>query len=806
MRTRVARGGLAVALAVSAVIGGGVPGPRPAAGEPLATATDPPATARATPTAARFVALPPSRVVDTRRTDIGPAGLVSAGGTVDVDVDALAGVPAGTRTAVAVTITAVDPTEPGFVTAWPTGGGRPEVSNVNVSAPGVTVPNFAIVPLAADGRFTVSPSMATHVIVDVAGVFVATTGATDAGRLLAVTPTRLLDSRSGARPGAGETRDVQVTGQAAVPAGASAVAVTVTAVDAAAAGYVTVWPQGRARPEVSSLNVPGPGATVANLAVVPLGASGRISLYTELGAHLLVDVVGYVTGPTATDGTAGLFVVAGPERQLDTRRPGSRGVLLGGYRADVALDLPDGLGAAQTGMVAANLTLTNTSNGLYLTAYPARTERPETSNVNADAPGQSIAAFGVVPLGEGARLSLRPSARTDVLVDVAGFFLGAPAPADPDVAPTEPAARGAASISAFDRSIEEFLTRLAIPGASVAVAQDGRVVYARAYGTADVATGEPMRVEHHFRIASISKLLTGVAVQRLVAAGTLRLDQRVWPLLDGRVPVPAGADGRYRSITVRQLLGHTSGIPAAPDPFFDDAAEVLAAFGPAGPPTCEAAGRWTVARPLTWDPGTTYSYANVNFCLLGLVIEQATGRPWDQVVRELVQLPRGVTDMYVGRTYERRPLDVGHVTPGPDAKGGGWFMESIGAAGAWMGTPVDIVRIVDGLDPTKPGADLLTATQLAQMRARPSTDRGDDLTWYGLAMLGYRRGTAFGHTGALEGSRTMTVHEANGLTWSIMINAKISDHQDVLMAAMDAALATVPLSAWPSHDLSRDLP
>ncbi len=765
-----------------------------------------PAPAANASTTARFVPVAPVRIVDTRRADIGPFGAVAADTSIDIDIDDLAGLPSGTKVAVAVTITSVGASGPGFVTAWPTSGARPEVSNVNVSAPGVTVANFAIVPVAADGRFTLSPSMTTDLLVDVAGVFVATAGTTSAGRLVPLTPTRLLDTRSGAPVGAGQARELAVIGAAEVPAGATAVAVTVTAVDPGAAGYVTVWPQGQQRPEVSTLNVPTAGATVANLALVPVGASGRISLFAESTTHLLVDVVGYVTGAGAASSNVGLFVAVGPDRQLDTRQPGTRGALLGGYRADVALTLPNGVSATQVSMVAANLTLTGTSAGLYLSAYPARTQRPETSNVNADGPGQSIAAFGLVPLGVDARISVRPSARTDVIIDVAGFFLGTPAPPDPGVAPTEPTAQGGTPIAAFDQKIAEFLTFLAVPGASVAVAKDGRVVYARAYGTADVTTGEPMRVEHHFRIASISKVLTGATVQRLITAGTLKLDQRVWPLLDGRLPLPAGADARARSITVRQLLGHTSGIPAGPDPFFDDAVEVLDSFGSAGPTSCEAAARWTMARPLSWDPGTYYSYANVNFCLLGLVIEQATGKPWQQVVRELVQLPRGVTDMYIGRTYERQPLDVAHVTPAPTAKGGGWFMESIGAAGAWMGTPVDVVRMIDGLDADKPGFDLLTETQLAQMRSRPSTDRGDDLTWYGLALLNYRRGSAFGHTGALEGSRTMTVHESNGITWSIMLNGKISDHQNVLLATMDAALATVPLASWPAYDLSRDLP
>ncbi len=443
---------------------------------------------------------------------------------------------------------------------------------------------------------------------------------------------------------------------------------------------------------------------------------------------------------------------------------------------------------------------------MYLTAYPARTARPETSNVNASSPGATVAAFGLVPVGPAATISLYPQARTEAVVDVAGFFLGAPAAADPLVAPTAPTAQGSPPIAAFDEVIDGFLGLFQLAGASAAVAKDGRIVYARAYGTADAATGEPMRVEHHFRFASISKMLTGATIMRLAGRGLLRLDDPVWPLVGAAVPLPAGADGRLRAITIRDLLGHTSGIPAYPDPFFDDEASVLAAFGPPGPTSCPAGARWAVARPLSWDPGTHYSYSNLNFCLLGLVIEAVTGRPWSDVVRDEVQVPRGVLDMYTGATYTRAPLDVAHRTPGLNERGGGWFMESIGAAGAWMGTPVDAVRIVDGLDPNKPGVHLLGYTQLAQMRARPATARGEGGTWYGLALINFDDGAGFGHSGALEGSRTLVVHDADGLSWSIMVNGKFADHAAVLSAVMRSALATVPAGEWPTYDLGPDLP
>ena len=105
-----------------------------------------------------------------------------------------------------------------------------------------------------------------------------------------------------------------------VPAsGVSAVVLNLTATEATADGYITVWPTGIERPVVSNLNVVG-GETRANLAIVPLGRDGKISVFTQSGTHLLADVAGWFTDSTAPLDTIGRFVPVTPTRILDTRR------------------------------------------------------------------------------------------------------------------------------------------------------------------------------------------------------------------------------------------------------------------------------------------------------------------------------------------------------------------------------------------------------------------------------------------------------------------------------------------------------
>src|SRR5207253_2205144 len=144
---------------------------------------------------------------------------------------------------------------------------------------------------------------------------------------------RLLDTRGGAAPAAGQTVDVQVAGVAGVPADATAVSVNITAADSTKPGWVQVLPKGRATIGSSSnINIDNTGQTVANSAIVAVGDSGKISLYTFGGGHLILDVIGYFS-PVSGATTAGRLKSINPTRLLDTR--GSGGVLAAGSAINV---------------------------------------------------------------------------------------------------------------------------------------------------------------------------------------------------------------------------------------------------------------------------------------------------------------------------------------------------------------------------------------------------------------------------------------------------------------------------------------
>lgn len=245
----------------------------------------------------RFTSLSPVRILDTREGVGAPFGAVGPGRSVDLVVAGVggAGGVAGDADTVVMNVTVTEPTVSGFVTVWPTGSVKPTASNLNFG-PGQTVPNLVIAKLGTGGAVSLFNSGgSTHLIADVLGFFRSADGA----RLVALPPTRLLDTRTDdgvERPVTQVPITLAVVDRGGVPAtGVTGVVLNVTATGGTADGFVTVFPSGEARPTASNLNTVA-GATRANLVIAKVGADGAVALFNSAGAqHLVVDVVGYFT-------------------------------------------------------------------------------------------------------------------------------------------------------------------------------------------------------------------------------------------------------------------------------------------------------------------------------------------------------------------------------------------------------------------------------------------------------------------------------------------------------------------------------
>lgn len=247
----------------------------------------------------------PFRLLDTRDgTGASPAP-VGPNQTITVHVTGVlgSGVPATGVSAVVLNVTATNPTGGSYLTVFPAGATQPVVSNLNFFA-GQTVPNRVIVKVGTGGQVTIYNAYGTvDVVADVAGWFTDGVAATTGSRYVGVIPARILDTRDGtggvSTPlGANASIPVTVAGHGGVPAmnaatPPSAVVLNVTVTNPTAGSYLTVWPDGAAKPLASDLNY-GPGLTVPNLVVVKLGSNGMIDLYNAFGTtDVIIDVVGW---------------------------------------------------------------------------------------------------------------------------------------------------------------------------------------------------------------------------------------------------------------------------------------------------------------------------------------------------------------------------------------------------------------------------------------------------------------------------------------------------------------------------------
>jgi alpha-tubulin suppressor-like RCC1 family protein len=258
-----------------------------------------------------FSSLTPARILDTRST----GGALAAAESRDLQVTGAGGVPASTVSAVVLNVTVTATTAGGYLSVFPAGTSKPTVSNLNWSA-GATIPNQVIVKIGDAGKislFQSGPGTA-QVIVDVAGYFVGGT-ATQPGMFVALSPARVLDTRSSGAVAGGADLKLAVLGKGGLPVtGVAAVVVNTTVTETTAGGYLTVYPGTSPLPTASNLNWNAPGTTIPNLVTVKTGTDGSIKFHNGSPGttQIIADIAGYyLAAPGSTH--AATTVTAGGE-------------------------------------------------------------------------------------------------------------------------------------------------------------------------------------------------------------------------------------------------------------------------------------------------------------------------------------------------------------------------------------------------------------------------------------------------------------------------------------------------------------
>jgi len=302
------------------------------------------------------------------------------------------------------------------------------------------------------------------------------------------------------------------------------------------------------------------------------------------------------------------------------------------------------------------------------------------------------------------------------------------------------------------------------PGVSLAVAWRGQVVLERAFGHADLESGEKLTPRHRFRVASHSKSFTAAGVMKLREQGRLKLDDTAGQYVEGLHPKIAAA-------TISQLLSHTAGI-------FRDGVDGAYWAGRA-PFSDEARIRADLRLAPIIDAGARLKYSNHGFALAGLVIEAITGEPYRAWIEREIVAPAGLEETSADTPLPAKtPLARGHsgktllgrrlVFPGDQPT------NALAAATGFVSTGADLARFFSQLSPTAKPSFLKAASRREMSRPQWPDPYSALARSYGLGTIssavdGWE---CFGHSGGFQGYITRTsVVPAKDLAVSVLTNA-----------------------------------
>jgi len=358
------------------------------------------------------------------------------------------GVPAD-ASAVVLNVTAIHPSAAGYLSAYPAGAAPPSTSDINY-ATGSVVPNLIEVGTGTSGDVSFYSSQVTNIAVDVEGYTApAASGGSGAGLYNPLpTPVRLCDTRPGnpstllapdtqcnglANAGttlaAGGSIDVKVGGDNSIPSTATVAVLNVTAVGPTGTGYLTVYPQGSGQPTASNVNYVAGQRATGNRVIVPLSASGKVTVYSSASSDVLVDVSGYFS---AAGGSGAQFTAeSSPVRICDTRTGNPSGLSGANTQCMGKTIAPQStltvhvstLAGIPTGAKAVVLNLTGVAppTTTYLTMFPGPT-LPTTSDINLTT-GVTHANMVVATINTNGTVSIyNNSGSVNVLVDVEGWY------------------------------------------------------------------------------------------------------------------------------------------------------------------------------------------------------------------------------------------------------------------------------------------------------------------------------------------------------------------------------------------------
>lgn len=370
----------------------------------------------------------------------------------------------------------------------------------------------------------------------------------------------------------------------------------------------------------------------------------------------------------------------------------------------------------------------------------------------------------------------------------------------------------------IDKEANDFLRQWNLAGMTMSVVKDGKLIYAHGFGYSDVEAKQPVTPGQLFRIASVSKLITAVAIMNLVEHKSISLDSKVFgpkAIIKDSI-FNKVKDPRLYNITVRHLLAHAGGWSFRYGDMAFNSLLLLELNGETGAATMDSYCRFIASRKLHFDPGTRSSYSNMGYMFLRKVIESVTGQTYEKYVTNEVLKPIGITDMHIGRSYlsERRFNEVKYYESDDnqlvscfDGTGrmvpkqyGGNPIELLGPAGGWIASSVELAKLMVMVDGFKNVPDMLPGNLINQM-VENKLFRGP---------LGWKTVKDNGdwiRTGSMAGTSAIMKRQSNGFSWVVIINSsswkgpRLPYYVNYMMGKVEHSVKN-----WPKRDLFKYKP
>lgn len=323
-----------------------------------------------------------------------------------------------------------------------------------------------------------------------------------------------------------------------------------------------------------------------------------------------------------------------------------------------------------------------------------------------------------------------------------------------------------------DSEVVNFMVKYSIPGMSMAISKDGKLLYSKGYGFANKSKSEEVTTKTLFRIGGISRLLTSIAIMKLIGDGKFSLDSKVFGdsgiLGNEYGALPNGSP--IKNITVGQLLHHSAGgWSGNDDPTWN--LKYLYKIQDARPSIS-----FTLKNiPLRTPPGSNFAFSDFGYLVLGRIIEKTSSLSYSNFVKEKILNSLGIADMQIeGSSVE--DIQKNETIHYSDAifpilrrekiDDDTYLFTAFGdACYGWIASAEDLLKIVVNLDDSNSKTPLLPPNALKMLLSPNKTNLR-----YGCGVYWNSDSTNWYELGQYRGSTSEIAHTANGYCWVILVN------------------------------------